>query len=373
MMTKLAALGVAAAVGTVTPTSTFPPGPISPRTSHEIAKLDAVASSLAGKRVTVNCWSYGDWRRMVAAQVHHGYARLAEAAAFTNSYRAQIQMGPDSCVTLAKILAGREAPELDAAIAVGLIAHESRHAAGVRDEAAAECGGMRTLPQAALLLGFPAEQATRLLHVYRGTVYPLDAPEYRSSSCRAGVPGISVPNEFGPDASVARLRSHVRAIGSSLSWSRLPAPPAGPLSRCSPIRSRMQEIARVEQLYRRGSDLLLDIAAAELRTTAEVEHAFAGTKRSFACLADEAKTRLRRIDPAASVSNEPLPSSDSNRAAGVRTTMRSKALGRAGIVVQDLILVVDRRRRTFVALVFRGAGVTPAAEDEARAVHAALR
>lgn len=345
-----------AALAALTPTSTFPTGAISPATSHEVPALAHVVSVLAGRTTTVNCWSNADWNRMIAAQVKSGYLRLANAAAFTNIGLHQVQVSPYVCETLAKVLAHRPAGELDTALAVEVLAHESRHAAGISNEARAECGGMQRTPRAAELLGIPAARAQRLMHVFRGTVYPSDAPEYKSATCRAGLPGLLVPNEFGPAAAVALLRAHTQPVGAALGWRSLPAPP-GPLSPCSPVGTRERELARVESMFGHGRDTV-NVSATVLRTAADFREAVAGTRRSFTCIAAMERRELKRAHPNATFVTKPLPARP--HVLGYRTITQAS--------VTDLFIVTDPRTRMFAALSFLSRNGPPPAAAESRAV-----
>jgi hypothetical protein len=369
---KHAALILAATAATVTPTSTFSKGPISPSASHEIVRLDTIASTLAGKRTSVNCWSRRDWTALQRNAVRHGMPRLADAEAFTNGYVHQIQISPDTCETLAKLLAHRHVGELDAVTAIEVVAHEAQHAAGVRAEHSAECGAIRTLPRAARLFGYSTQESQRTQHVFRGTLYPLDAPAYRTPVCPAGLPGIVVPNEFGPDAAVAKLRTQLHAIGATQrGWRSYPVPPS-PLSHCSIVHDRSVEVARVEEIYASPDEHAgVDVIGVEFHTVAETKLVLSRSKSSFACFAAAGRRRLRRIDPHASVVVSPLPRA--LHAAGLRVTTRTKTLPGETLLVQDTIVLGDPRSRVLFALRFSTSNRAPALAAELRAVAAARR
>jgi hypothetical protein len=363
---RLAALSLVAAA-LVTPTSTFPPGPISPTVSHEIARLGGVASTLSGRAVTVNCWSNADWGALIRRESRLGVGAYADAAAFANIGPHQIQVGPPTCATLAAILAHRRTSDLEAATAVGVLAHESRHTSGVRSESAAECGAMQTLPRTARLLGFDAARASRLQHIYRGMVYPTDEPRYRSRSCRAGLPGIVVPNEFGPAAAVAALRARLaRATGVVSGWRSLPVP-LGSLGTCSAVHSRVHEVARAEELRVSpdGADAL-DATAVQFDSDASFRAASARLLPSARCFARAGLRRAKLSDPSATVRVGPLPPELRRLAGGVRVATRTRAL-----VVQDQVFLLDPSTRTLVALTFAGHGRAVPLTDELRAVRAA--
>jgi len=375
---KSAALILAAAAATVTPTSTFPKGAISAQASHEVPALDAVATKLAGHTVSVNCWSPRDWTQMTRHAVTDGEAELAYAAAFTNIARHQIQVGPTSCGALARILARRPVRDLDAAAAVGVLAHESRHAAGVFAENKAECGGIRTLARTAQLLGLSASRALRLQHVYRGMLYPLDPPQYRMPACPAGLPGIVVANQFGPEADVAGLRARIVAVARAIpGWGRLPIP-LGALTRCSIVHSRTEEVARIEQLFAPGDQhVQLDVAAVKFATSAKAGDVFARGNASLRCFAAQTRVALRRTDPRSSVHVEPLPAAlrpDGSRVDGLRVTFRGAGLAlRSRKLVHDFLFVLDRPSRVLLAVTFSSSGGPPPSAIEQSAIRAALR
>jgi hypothetical protein len=347
-----------AAVAVLTPFSTFPKGSISSSASHEVPRLDRIVSTLAGVRATANCWTTRDWSRMLALVVRDGRERrLAGAAAFTNPEALQVQIGPEVCRTLAKILAGRPVDEVDEAFAAQVIAHESRHVAGVERESTAECEGMRTLPRAAELLGIPAARARRLAHVYRGTLYPSDQPAYRSASCRAALPGIVVENAFGPRTAVATLRARVNGVGAVLRWHAEPSPPPMRASRC-PAVSRAAELARVEDRYARGPRIA-DVIAAVVRTPAAFRAGVTRVPSAFACYVGVVRRDLRRVDPKVAVI-------ESRRRLGAhlglfRMTIRSKRLPAVETGVIDLVSATDVTSRMVASIYFHSERPLPLA------------
>ena len=352
------------ALATVTPTSSFPKGPISARTSHEIVRLDSVATQLAGRSVHVDCWSNADWTALLRREVHAGAAIYADAAAFTNIAERQIQISPPVCARLADVLAGTKLRELDVATDIGVLAHEARHARGIRSESLAECGAMQTLPRAARLLGVDAAEAARLPPVYRGMIYPYDEPQYRSASCRAGLPGIVVPNEFGPDADVAALGRRLAAVAAVLpAWQPLPVP-SGSLTRCSAVRTRVHEVARVERLFAApGRRTTVDAAAVEFDSDAEAARVAGRFDVSLHCFAAAERVRLRRTDPNASVTV-------SRRGDVLRVTARGAGVvGSTGVVDDELSV---RSGRTIV-LVDVASRDRPAPAGLERLIFAAAR
>jgi hypothetical protein len=87
------------------PDPVFPVGAISGTVSHEIAKLDRVASALAGRRAIVNCWAPKDWTRMQVWQGDHNHTPLIGASGITYAATRRIQLSPGVCQVLAQVVA----------------------------------------------------------------------------------------------------------------------------------------------------------------------------------------------------------------------------------------------------------------------------
>lgn len=365
----------ALAAATVTPTTPFPLGTISERSSHEIAALDRVASALAERRVTVDCWSTHDWEALLAWTQRHGYS-LREAAALTNPKLAQIQIAPYMCETFAALFAHRPAGLLYTAFAVGVLAHESAHAAGTRAEGRAECQAVRTLPRAAQLLGFSATAAVRLQRVFWGTIYPADLPQYRTPVCPLRIRGIVVADETGPAAIVRPLRAVVAAVGAGPGGLRrlLPAEPGG-LSSCAAIRSRSQELARVVGRYADGSHVELDVSAVTFRTPAVLATVWARVPGSFTCNTAQHRDEIKSSDPAATVVGAALPARIARLSAhvrGYRLTTRSHTVSAGKTVIVDTVFIEDPGRSFYAVVGVKATGVPVPLLAEARAVEAVL-
>lgn len=80
--------------------------------------------------------------------------------------------------------AEKDAPPIEQVIAVHVLTHESRHLAGDRSEAVAECRAMQSDADVAERLGATPAQARALATTYATTVYPRMPADYRSDSCR---------------------------------------------------------------------------------------------------------------------------------------------------------------------------------------------
>lgn len=136
----------------------------------------SVASELAGRPVSVRCEGLDASLAERGAVAFHGttpadYARIR----------------PEECGAL---IVFRRDPLRHAgpaaAEALDVLAHESMHLSGVRDEAVAECLALQALPRAAAAFGGSAGEG-RALALYEYThVYPSLPAAYRSRECRPG-------------------------------------------------------------------------------------------------------------------------------------------------------------------------------------------
>jgi hypothetical protein len=285
LVALLAALLAGCRAGpTFDPDPVFSVGPISDTTSHQITKLDHVASMLAGRQTIVNCWSEHDWEQLQAWRGIRHYP--IDPWGITYPATRRIQLAPFVCQILAQTLAKSANQPLFTAAAVTTLAHESAHARGIEAENLAECRAIKTDPRAARLLGLPAAAATRLPHIYRGSIYPYDLARYRTPPCPAGLPGVVVPDTLGSAADLRPLERTATAVGRSLGgWTNLEGGGSvGPLSPCSPIVSRTVERARYTEWFKRSKH----------------ESAFVGTvrfdtRRSFAT-AVERERNFERCD-----------------------------------------------------------------------------
>lgn len=77
-------------------------------------------------------------------------------------------------------------PSLDQIAAVHLIAHETMHVNGLRNEAETECHAMQVSHLVAEALGATAAQARALQARYFAEIYPNIRSDYRSGDCREG-------------------------------------------------------------------------------------------------------------------------------------------------------------------------------------------
>jgi hypothetical protein len=90
----------------------------------------------------------------------------------------------DACNALRDYLHGaKSSPDLDQVVAVQVLAHESYHLAGVRNEAQTECSAVQRLDEVAEALGATPDEARSLAARYYDEIYPKMPTAYQSSDC----------------------------------------------------------------------------------------------------------------------------------------------------------------------------------------------
>jgi hypothetical protein len=145
-------------------------------------RLARVASEIAGRKVSVHC--PGFLGRLVDVSPNAGTVYFDEEgrpADFTD-------LDEETCSTLDRFAEGKTGPadEREVARALHVLAHESSHLAGVRDEAAADCYGLQRTALAAEDLGAGPADAERLARVALAERALTAPPDYRSAECRDG-------------------------------------------------------------------------------------------------------------------------------------------------------------------------------------------
>ena len=144
------------------------------------SRLGKVASEIAGRKVSVDCPGLlGGLVSPNAGTVY--FDEEGRPASFTD-------LDEETCSTLDRFAEGNTGPadEREVARALHVLAHESSHLAGVRDEAAADCFGLQRTAVAAEDLGADPAEAERLARIAlaeRALTAPTD---YRSAECRDG-------------------------------------------------------------------------------------------------------------------------------------------------------------------------------------------
>jgi hypothetical protein len=149
------------------------------RNEHRLADI---ASEIAGRDVDVHC--PGLLARLADVSAHAGTVFFDEHGRpddFTD-------LDEETCSELDRFAEGKAGSGEDAKVARALhvLAHESSHLAGIRDEATADCYGLQRTAFVAESLGADPAKAQRLARLAlaeRAVTAPAD---YRSSECRDG-------------------------------------------------------------------------------------------------------------------------------------------------------------------------------------------
>ena len=145
-------------------------------------RLADIASDIAGRDVEVHC--PGLLSRLAEVSAHAGtvfFDERGRPADFTD-------LDEETCSELDRFAEGKtgQGEQAKVARALHVLAHESSHLAGVRDEAAADCYGLQRTAFVAESLGADPAEAQRLARLAlaeRAITAPAD---YRSSECHDG-------------------------------------------------------------------------------------------------------------------------------------------------------------------------------------------
>ena len=145
-------------------------------------RLAAVASQIAGHPVDVHC--PGMVRKLVDVSPNSGSVHFdaqGRPGDFTD-------LNDETCSALSSFADGDwgERDSLRVARALHVLAHESFHLAGVRDEAEADCFGLQRVALVAQELGADWPEAQRLASVARADRAVTAPAEYRSPDCYDG-------------------------------------------------------------------------------------------------------------------------------------------------------------------------------------------
>jgi hypothetical protein len=162
--------------------------------SHVDSAASRVASEIAGKRVEARCWSYQDWARIDAEYTALGLRSadpldVVEGRTLIGASTIQLSDGTCSTLGLEKLEAtvGAAAGQEAWGEAIKVIAHEAEHAAGISNEAVAECYAIQHVPMAATGYGLSRSVARAMASaVWRG--YADEPSGYATPRCRRGGP-----------------------------------------------------------------------------------------------------------------------------------------------------------------------------------------
>jgi hypothetical protein len=154
------------------------PGVRHARLEHDLARA---ASTLVGAPVDVHCQTVGE--ELIDTDGHLGFVPSGPDG--RPERRTTIKR--EQCDALASFSgSGHERPTEAEVEAVHVLSHESRHMAGVTDEALAECQAMQRDATAARVLGAGDAAARRLARYYWLVLYPRMPDGYRSAACAPG-------------------------------------------------------------------------------------------------------------------------------------------------------------------------------------------
>jgi hypothetical protein len=138
-------------------------------------RLGEVSSLVAGRHVEVRCEDFeGGSSTEPGGVVQFNGQRPADYA----------RIRPDVCTELVRLIRSPQLVSLSRAEALTVLAHESFHLRGVRDEAATQCYAMQAVPRTARALGVPAGQARWFAITEFQVMYPRMPRNYRSADCR---------------------------------------------------------------------------------------------------------------------------------------------------------------------------------------------
>ena len=145
-----------------------------------------VASQLAGRDVTVRCWSSADnWAAMTRS-----FARtepsLTTLYGFAVQSQSRVELSPRICKALAPVRTGKSTLANDALV---VLTHEAVHLKGpdgIEDEAQTDCYAAQLVPDVARPFGISRSAARAIGLMHLRFAQPLMPAQYRSPECRNG-------------------------------------------------------------------------------------------------------------------------------------------------------------------------------------------
>jgi len=151
------------------------------------------SASLAGRPAEVRCWSRLDWARINGDFITTGAPgeNLDYVEGFYRPSTRRIHLAPGVCGGLVALRYRHQHPtrgglELNIALGVETLAHESMHLRGYLDEATAECYAQQLVARTAHSLGATWGYGRRLEALSWRVIYPGHPDEYLSGECRDG-------------------------------------------------------------------------------------------------------------------------------------------------------------------------------------------
>ena len=157
--------------------------------SHIDPRLSEIASSFAGRRLQVRCWSAADWRARAAEVKRYTPAHIdvhSPWSGYQTLDHRRANFGPKVCGRLAALAYGRRGASSydDAwwlAWSLGLFAHVTARS---EKRAAGECHAMQRIGRTGEAFGLTRAEARRLARLFWRYVYPREDSKYRSNECR---------------------------------------------------------------------------------------------------------------------------------------------------------------------------------------------
>ena len=148
----------------------------------------AAAGKITGRTIEIRCWDAESWKQVLAEAAAFRDVATIDVDGFANFYIGRANLAPQVCDALDDLTYRHDRPAGgksldDLAYGVFVLAHETRHLAGVDSEALATCDGLQDIEGVARRLGADREFARRLAVDYWERVYPREPDEYRALAC----------------------------------------------------------------------------------------------------------------------------------------------------------------------------------------------
>lgn len=165
--------------------------------SHADPVLEAAAEhDIEGFETDVRCWSEREWPALIEEEtaLSNGDITVDSTGAFANTVTFEINMQEHDCASLGRASSegawwpDDEDDRLQLSWALGVLAHEAQHIAGVANEAETECRAQQRIADVAAALGAPVDRARALAEQSWSELYPTIESEYRTPVCRDGGP-----------------------------------------------------------------------------------------------------------------------------------------------------------------------------------------
>ena len=137
--------------------------PVYTRAANIAVEQISEATKDADVRPTIAvCWSYADWNRLGELYQERDFS-LVGVFWFVSAVFPVINLSPETCRLLDDIAYEEtRSNNIGLGKAVGVLAHEAMHVAGIADESAAACYGAQLTAPTALALGTDADYAATL-------------------------------------------------------------------------------------------------------------------------------------------------------------------------------------------------------------------